>query len=400
MNRRSFVHTVGLGALGAAAAAAKMPALEAQQAGQYDDRRPTAIGADVVRIGSNENPYGPAPSALAAIAAVAPGANRYPGVLQQNLVNVLTAKHGVAEDHLLLSCGSGDLLKAIVMATTSSTKFMVAGTPSYESPIRTAKTIGSALKELPLTSELRLDLPAMTAAAPGAGLVYLCNPNNPTSTTVSAQSVQALVETVVATSPSTFILVDEAYFEYADTPGFATAIPLVSKYPQLIVARTLSKIHAMAGMRVGYAIAQPPTLKRLQPYHSNSGLNSMSLAAAAASLNDDANTTKNANLNRAVRKFTADAFTQAGYTVAKSDANFIFVNIRRDVRGFQDACRQKDIMVGRVFPPMTDWARISIGTMAEMTKAVPVFMEVLGSPEAKTAAVDFSHLERLPSELT
>lgn len=398
MNRRSFVQTVGLGAIGAAAA--RIPSLSAQQAGQYEGRRAEAVGADVVRIGSNENPYGPAPSALAAIATVAPGANRYPGVLQQNLTDVLTAKHGIAEDHLLLSCGSGDLLKAIVMATTSKDKFMVAGTPSYESPIRTAKTIGSTVKEFPLTSDLRLDLAAMTAAAPGAGLVYICNPNNPTSTTVGASAVQMLIEKVVATSPSTFILVDEAYFEYADSPGFGTALPLVARYPQVIVARTMSKIHAMAGMRVGYAVAQPATLKLLQPYHSNSGLNSMSLAAATASLKDDANTTRNADLNREVRKFTVDAFTNAGYTVAKSDANFIFVNIKRDARAFQDACRQKSVMVGRVFPPMTDWARISIGTMAEMKKAVPVFMEVLGSPETKTAFADFSHLDALPSELT
>ncbi len=398
MNRRSFVQAVGLGALGAAAF--ELPTLSAQQAGQYGGQRATAVGADVIRIGSNENPYGPALSAIGAIANVAPGANRYPGVLQQNLVDVLTSKHGIPEDRLLLSCGSGDLLKAIVMATTSKVKFMVAGTPSYESPIRTANTIGATVKELPLTSDLRLDITAMTAAAPGAGLVYICNPNNPTSTIVAASAVEALIEKVVAASPSTFILVDEAYFEYADSPGFATAVPLVAKYPQVIVARTMSKIHAMAGMRVGYAIAQPGTLKLLQPYHSNSGLNSMSLAAATASLKDDANTTKNADMNREVRKFTVDAFAAAGYQVARSDANFIFVNIKREAKGFQEACRQKGVMVGRVFPPMTSWARISIGTMPEMKKAVPVFMEVLGTPEMKTASLDLSYLDELPSELT
>lgn len=394
MNRRSFVQTVGLGALGAATF--ELPTPAAAQSRQ----REGAPAAGAIRISGNENPYGPAASALTAIASVAPGANRYPGVLQQQLVEVLTAKHQIPEDRLLLSCGSGDLLTAIVTAFTSPAKPMVTGLPSYESPVRTAGRVGAPVKAIPLTSQLRLDLPAMAAVAAGSGLVYICNPNNPTSTTVPAAAVTTLIEKVVAASPATHILVDEAYFEYAETPGFATAVPLVARYPQVIVARTLSKIHAMAGMRVGYAIAQPDTLNAIQAFHSNSGLNSMSLAAAAASLSDNANIQKNIDLNRSVRKFTADAFSRAGFTVAASDANFLFVNIRRDTRGFQEACRQKGVMVGRAFPPMTEWSRISIGTMAEMQKAVPVFLEVLGAPEMKTASLDLSHLDALPSELT
>ncbi|MEQ1757389.1 MAG: aminotransferase class I/II-fold pyridoxal phosphate-dependent enzyme [Vicinamibacterales bacterium] len=399
MNRRSFVQTVGVGAVGALTAlkadlGAQVPAPTTAPAA----RRAAGAAANAIRIGANENPYGPASSAIDAIARVAGGANRYPGVLIGDLMTTVAAKHEVATDMVLLSGGSGDILDAMVKAYTSKTKALVTGLPSYEQPSRGAQRLGSPVIDVPLTSELRLDTNAMAAKATGAGLVYICNPNNPTSTVVPLSEVTALIEAVVKASPTTRILVDEAYFEYADMPGFGTATPLAKKYPQVIVARTLSKIHGMAGMRVGYALAQPKTLAEIREFHSGSGLSSMSLAAANASLKDTANMEKNRTMNRAVRAFTAEAFTRAGYTVAASDANFIFVNIKRDARGFQDACRLKGVMVGRAFPPMTTWARISIGTQDEMDKAVPVFMSVLAAAPTQTAS--FDHLDLLPSELT
>jgi len=305
----------------------------------------------------------------------------------------------VPQEMILLSGGSGDILSAVVKAYTSPTKALITGLPSYESPVRSAQRSSAKVVEVPLTADLRLDTKAMTAKATGAGLVYLCNPNNPTSTVVPVAEVNALIEAVVAASPSTMILVDEAYFEYADMPGFGTAVPMARKYPQVIVARTMSKIHGMAGMRVGYAIAQPKTLTTLREFHSGSGLSSMSLAAATASLKDLEHMEKQRDMNREVRKFTTDAFAKAGYTVAASDANFVFVNIRRDSRTFQEACRVKGVQVGRAFPPMTTWARISIGTQEEMNKAVPVFMEVLSAAPTQTA-MSLEHLDLLPSELT
>jgi histidinol-phosphate aminotransferase len=155
----------------------------------------------------------------------------------------------------------------------------------------------------------------------------------------------------------------------------------------------------MAGMRAGYALAQPKTIALMRAYHSNSGMSVMTMAAATASLLDTANLEKNRTANREVRKLTVDAFTSAGYRVAHSDANFVFVDIKRESKGFQDACRQQGVAVGRAFPPMTTWARISIGTQAEMEKAIPVFMKVLSAPPlAQTASYD--HLDSLPSELT
>ena len=400
MNRRAFVQTLGAGAVGLAAIESSLGTAQAAQSVAPAGTGSAAPAAGPIRIGSNENPYGPAPSALAAIAAVAGGANRYPGPAVQALADAVAEKHGVPREQVLLSGGSGDILRAVVTAFTGPAKAIVAGTPSYESPVRTAVAVGAPVKAVALTGDQRLDLDAMVAQSAGAGLFYLCNPNNPTATAVTAASVAGAVEQVLAGSPSTYVLVDEAYFEYAELPGFESAVPLVAAHPQVIVARTFSKIHGMAGMRVGYAIARPETLALVRAHHSSSGMSVMSLAAAAASLRDTAHMATQVALNREVRTMTVAAFTSAGYTVAPSDANFIFVNIGRDSRGFQDACRRENVMVGRAFPPMLDWARISIGTKVEMETAIPVFMSVLASAPVQTASLDLRYLESLPSELT
>jgi histidinol-phosphate aminotransferase len=399
MNRRSFVQSLGAGAVGLLALEQGGETLVAAAQAAAPARAGRADMASLIRIGSNENPYGPAASVLEAVALSARDGNRYPGPIQQKLVETIAAKFSVPADHVMLSGGSGDILNAVVKAFTSKTKALVSGLPSYEQPVRTAQALGNLVKEVPLDPNLRLDLAAIGAKSLGAGLVYICNPNNPTSTSVTLKDVGALIEKVVKASPTTFILVDEAYFEYSDLPGFDTAAPYVMKYPQVIVARTFSKIHAMAGIRAGYALAQPKTIALMRAYHSNSGMSVMTMAAANASLLDTDNMEKNRSANRAVRTMTVDAFTTAGYRVAQSDANFVFVEIKRDSRGFQEACRQQGVAVGRAFPPLTTWARISIGTQAEMDKAVPIFLSVLSSPpSAQTAS--YEHLDRLPSELT
>ncbi len=393
MNRRTFVQHLGAGAVGLAA-------LESQVGAQVPAGTTPAPAGGPIRIGSNENPYGPAPSAIEAVRSTCLGANRYPGPTVQQLVAAVARKHGVGDDHVLLSGGSGDILRAVVLAHTSPTRALVTGSPSYESPVRTTAATGAPVTAVPLTGDLRLDLPAMAAAAQGAGVLYLCNPNNPTGTAVPAGAVTSAIEAVVAASPGTCILVDEAYFEYADLSGFATATPLVAAHPNVVIARTFSKIHGMAGMRVGYAIGQPTMLGKLRAFHSSSGMSVMSVAAATASLTDTVNLEKNIAMNREVRATTVAAFEKAGYRVAPSDANFLFVEVKRDAREFQDACRTQGVLVGRTFPPLTSWARISIGTREEMTKAIPVFMRVLESAPRQSAALDHQSLDALPNELT
>jgi histidinol-phosphate aminotransferase len=397
MNRRVFVQTLGASAVGLAAFDTK---LGAQAPAAQTGRAARGDIAGLIRIGSNENPYGPSPMAIQAVNTTATGANRYPGPATDKLVATIAEKFGVPTDYVLLSGGSGDILRSVSTAFTSKAKAIVGGTPSYASPMRTAEALGNPVKSIPLAADLTLDLDRMVAASMGAGVFYICNPNNPTGTSLPAAAIEAAIVKVLTKSPTTHILVDEAYFEYSDLPGFATAAPLTKKYPQVIIARTFSKIHGMAGMRVGYAIAQPKTLEAMRRHHSGSGLSVMSLSAATASLLDTANQAQNIAMNREVRAMTVSAFEAAGFKVAKSDANFIFVDIKRDAAGFQDGCRKLGVAVGRTFPPMLTHARISIGTKAEMETAIPVFMKVLAVPPLSAANIDYDALAKLPTENT
>jgi len=385
LNRRAFVQSLGVGTAGSLTLL--QAELRGQTAAAQERAARPATPPGAIRIGSNENPYGPTAAAMdAARTAIAEG-HRYGGGASATLAAALAKSHSVPPAQIMLSGGSGDVLRATIQAFTDKTKALVSGSPSYEQPVRQAKQAGVPVHEVPLTADLKLDLPAMLAKAPGTGLVYICNPNNPTSTIVPARDVAAVIESVSKSSPGTCVLVDEAYFEYAEDPSFATVIPLIEKYPQLVVARTFSKIHGMAGMRVGYAVAQEKTLTAIKQYHSASGMGIMSVSAALASFADGATLQKNQLLNRQTRAFTTAAFAKAGYPVAASQANFVLVDVRRDVKGFIEACRLKGVVIGRPFPPLDTWARITIGTQPEMERAMGVFMETLATAPTAVAGI-------------
>lgn len=330
-----------------------------------------------IHLAHNENPYGPGPAALEAIRAMAARGHRYPGMLATDLIATISAHHDVPTDHVLLSGGSGDVMRAAVYTYTDRLKPLVTARPSYEAPMRSAQHIGAPVVRVPLTPSLTLDTVRMAAASVGAGLVYICSPNNPSATAVPVTALRAMMARVVALSPRTRFLVDEAYCDYADLEGFGTIIPLVHEYRQVIVTRTFSKIHGLAGMRVAYAIAHPETLDEFRPRHSRSSLSALSMAAAEASLNDQQHLTEIKQLNRGVRAGMVTGFTEAGYRVARADANFIFVDVRRDARLFQQACAARGIHIGRAFPPLGQWARISVGTEDEMQHAMPILLDVL-----------------------
>ena len=376
INRRVFVQSLGWGTVGGLTLAPRAGAAPQQTAAA----RRQAIPADAIRIGSNENPNGPSAAAADAARQAILEGHRYARAVSGRLLDAVAAAHRVEPAQVLLSGGSGDLLRAAVRAFTARDRALVTGAPSYEQPVRIAQQVGAPIHEVALTGDLKLDLGAMHARSGGAGLVYICNPNNPTSTAVPSARVQELIAELARTSPQTMVLVDEAYFEYVDEPGHATLIPLVAKYPSLIIARTFSKIHGMAGMRVGYAIGQEKALTAMRDQHSGSGISVMSFAAAAASFGDLTTLQHNQVRNRETRAFTTAVFSDAGYRVAASQANFVMVDVRRDVRPFIETLREKGVYIGRPFPPLTNWARISVGTQGEMAKALPVILDVLKAP--------------------
>ena len=217
----------------------------------------------------------------------------------------------------------------------------------------------------------------MANAGRGAGLVYLCNPNNPTATVHSATDVSAYVDQMGKTSSETTVLIDEAYHEYVDEPSYATAIPLALVNPRVVVTRTFSKVFGMAGLRAGYAVGQPATLAKMSAWLLGSNISQLSLVAAAAAVADTPHIAVEQRRNRATRAFTRRFFEKAGYQVSRCDANFMMVDIRRDAKQFKLDALKQNVAVGRQFPSLPTWVRVSVGTMPEMKKALGVFHTLL-----------------------
>jgi histidinol-phosphate aminotransferase len=371
VSRRSFLRALG----GTAAALPFVSArgLEAQSAGM--PWRP--VLAPMIRLDSNENPNGPAPEALRAITEAFSESNRYPDFHTEQLLATIARHFGVPQTQILLGCGSTETLKVAVEAFVTSERRLVTAAPTFEQVSTTATQLGLPSIAVPVDQALRLDLDAMIAASAGAGLVFLCNPNNPTSTVHGADTMRGAIDRILKASPDVIVLVDEAYHEYVDDPSYQSMLPLALAEPRVLVSRTFSKIHGMAGLRLGFAVGRPETLQRMRRHVVPLGVNVLAAAAATTSLGLSGHVEQEHAGNLEAKRFTVGFFESAGYTVAPSEANFIMADIRRSVVGFREACRKKDVLIGRPFPPLTNYARVTIGTMEEMKMATGVFREVL-----------------------
>src|SRR5438034_2627226 len=212
----------------------------------------------------------------------------------------------------------------------------------------------------------------MLAAAKG-GLIYVCNPNNPTA---SITLKNELHDFIARTPGETMILVDEAYFHYADSPNYESVIPLVKEHPNLIVSRTFSKIYGMAGLRCGYCVAQRETIERMRPNQMWDSVNIMALAAASASLDDPDQVPNGQRLNSEVKAFTSSELDKMGYKTIPSQANFIMFDCKRPVVPFIQAMKQYGVQVGRLFPAFPNYMRVTIGKKSEMDAFLSAFHAV------------------------
>lgn len=392
VSRRSFVKSAGLTGLsvlavpvaGRGSEASRERMLDAITAGNgsnsfaADERARGRLALKgAVRLDSNENPNGPGQAALDAIRAAFGETARYPDVPADDARRTIAKHFGVAPENVLAGCGSGEVLRMAVYAFTSPERALVTAAPSFEDPVAHAAITRAPVRAIPVDGQLGLDLGRMSDAAAGAGLVFLCNPNNPTATVHGAAAVRDFVAQVHRRNPDCVVLVDEAYHEYVDDPSYATAVPMALEDPRVVVVRTFSKVFGMAGLRLGYAIGQAETLRAMKRHSLPNNINVLAAAAAVATLPDSTHVERERALNRDAREFTRRAFEEMGHRAGVSHTNFVMVPIGRDSRWFRDACAEKGILVGRPFPPLTNHARISIGTMDEMTRAVDVFRRVL-----------------------
>ncbi len=337
-----------------------------------------------IRISSNENPYGPTGPALEALEGAFEIAGRYPTNAQPNmrdLTEAIAGKFGTGTGNVVLGAGSSELLQNAVHAFASKDKHLVTASPSYNQPAGTARYLGAEVKAIPVDRAGKLDLAQMADEASGAGILFVCNPNNPTSTVHTAGDIRSFVARVRSNSPDAVIHFDEAYHEYVTDPAYESAAELALDTPGVLVTRTFSKCYGMAGIRIGYGVGHADTIGTMRRYSLTFNTNTPGVAAAHAALHDEAFVPRERDRNAEAKKMTVDFFRNAGFEVMDSQTNFIFVHVRRTAKEFRDGCAEHDVRVGRDFPPMnTEHARISIGTSDEMRKAIPVFAEVLGVP--------------------
>src|SRR5436190_14927794 len=402
VSRRGFLQGLRLGQH--AHAAAFMAArgheelmAEAQQAGRQGGARGMRPnlppGVEGIRISSNENPLGPGKAAIDAILGKFPEANRYPfnsSPLDADLEILIARLNTAKRENVVLGVGSQELLKNAARVFLSPTKHLVIPSPTYGDPAGFAQNqLKVTVKTAPVDPKtLKTNLSVLLPLVKGAGMVYLCNPNNPTATINSAKEITDFVAEVKKISPTTAILLDEAYSDYITDKSWSTAFPVALANPNVIVARTMSKAYGMAGVRIGYAIGQAETIRKMSRWRMPYNVNTFGVAAAVASLKDPQHIRDEAARNTEVRAFTIKALADLGYTSTDSQTNFIFTDIGKTMTAaaFREGCAAKGVMVGRDFPPLEkQWARISLGTMEEMQKATEVFRSVL-KPSTTTSS--------------
>jgi len=390
LTRRGFVQAAGIGAAGAFAHA--WIGARGRENALWSAVEPTlqAVESGLIVLASNENPLGPGVRVLNAVKAAFGEGGRAPGRYSnagRDLIDAIAKKQGVKPENVVLGCGSTQILRSATQLFTAKDKPLVGTIPTYEECAGYAEMIGHPVRSIALDPDFKIDLDKFADAAKGAGLVFLCNPNNPTATYVGARATREYFARVNRESPETTILVDEAYFDYVTDPDHDTHIPIAVDNPRIIVARTFSKAYGMAGLRMGYAIGHKDTIKKMADWDGGTGtgsLNVLALHAGIAAIQQDASFTAGERArNQAVRDFTINWFAERGMKATDSQANFMFVNIGRPAKEFRDACRKKGIAVARDFPPFEKThCRLSFGTMDEMKKAVAVFGEVLGKKAA------------------
>jgi histidinol-phosphate aminotransferase len=364
ISRRQFAQLLTAGA----AATLVRPTLSFAKA---NAQTPASNG--IVRLSANENPYGPSPKALQAITDSFGLACRYPDEHNNLLIDKLAKLNNVSRDEILLGDGSGEILKLCAETFTGKEQGpLVVGVPTFEAILLNATANGAQVVKVPLTGTFAHDLEKMLAAAK-RGLIYVCNPNNPTASITPKNELRDFI----AKAPrDTVVLVDEAYFHYANSPDYETMVPMVKEHPNLIVSRTFSKIYGMAGLRCGYCVAQKQRLEQLRAHQMWDSVNIMALAAATASLDDPDQVPNGQRLNSEAKAFTIGELDKMGYKTIPSQANFIMFDCKRPVLPLIKAMKDRNVHVGRLFPPVPNHMRVTIGKKSEMETFVAAFREV------------------------
>ncbi len=335
----------------------------------YAQQRPHAFAG--VRINANENPLGPCGAARSAIAAITPESGRYQFGFVEDFTKFYAQSIGVSDEQVRIFAGSSEPLHYTVMRFTSPKASYVTADPGYEAGMFAAASSDARVVKIPLTKTYAHDVRAMIAAAPDAGVFYICTPNNPTGTLTSHSDIEYLLENKPKGS---IVLVDEAYIHFCDAPS---AIDLVKAGQDIIVLRTFSKLYGMAGLRCGFAIGRADLMQKIENYGGGNPMPVTAVAAASASLKEAQLVPERKRVNAEIREETFQWLDRNGYSYIPSVSNCFMLDTKRPAKQVIDAMAQQDVHIGRIWPLMPTYARITVGTREEMNQFQVAFQKVM-----------------------
>ena len=323
-----------------------------------------------IRMSSNENPYGPSKLAIEAMQAAFSQSNLYGGIGNQ-IVALQAQIENVTPESITISAGSGELLQAAGVLASLDKGSIVAPYPTFGQLLRAAEDMGSEIINVPVDESMHIDLNAMYAAIrPDTKMVYLCNPNNPIPSIIEKKALEDFVRTV---AKDRLVFIDEAYYEYVDNPEFSSMMPLITEgVNNVIVARTASKIHGFAGLRVGFGFAHPELIERINMVKTGS-ISILAQHAALVAYGDKEFQDHARARNKEGLAIVEGMFDELGLRYVKSNANFVFFETGIDNEAFRASMREANIMVGRLFQPYPTWARVSIAKPEEMQYFVQTY---------------------------
>ena len=361
ISRRNFLRTLGAGA---AAGAAVHPLRVLSSAAVFEPQRQQQPDGPI-RLNSNENAYGPSPKAAAAMRAAMPLANRYPDSEYDAVVARIARLHGIKTEQLLVGCGSSEILRVAAMAFLSSGKQFVQASPTFEASAFHARAAGAEVVSVPLNNRFAHDLDGMLARVnPSTGLIYICNPNNPTASITPRKDIEIFLSKLPA---NCMVLIDEAYHHYAASSAmYASFIDQPVNDDRLVVCRTFSKVYGLAGLRLGYGVATPAMVEKMNAYMTFNSVNGIVPGTAIAAIDDTASVSEFVRKNADQRQ---EFFNQAQARMLKpidSHANFVMMNTHHPAPDIIEHFRKNNILIGRPFPPMDTYVRISLGLPPEM----------------------------------
>ena len=327
------------------------------------------------RLFANENPFGPSDKAKEAIMNTLPVSYQYPMRSMGDLTQKIADFEKVKQENIFLASGSSPLLMAAALAYYKPGCNVITGDPSYADLPSKAQRIGAKWVKVPLTTEYKLDLDAMEKDIDdNTVLVYICNPNNPTATVVDNVKLKSFCDRV---SKKVTVFIDEAYIDYLDDPQGTTLIPMVNAGANIIVARTFSKLYGFAGLRIGYVVTQPDTIKKLSLYtEASMSISTTTLQAAIASYQDREFLDGALKKTIASKNYLYEVLKKEGYVYVPSSTNFVLFPIKMDGKQFTDEMMKRGVGVRFWKFNNQDWCRISIGRMDEMEAFASAFKEI------------------------